>query len=389
MTRPIRVLEICPGFAIEGRSGGVGQYVISLSRALNRERVEPVICGLWHYGTRLEDDRLAALRAEGLTAFTATRWADGLSFLNVYTAFQGMQAALQKQPVDIIHSHAEFSDFAALCLKWLGRAPVVMRTLHNHEWKRRPWLRPLARLIYPLAFACEVGISPAVQTSLDSRWLARLGQRRAKQINNAIALTRFSQAEPLDRAALKTSLGLAAQAPVIGTVGRLVEQKGVDILLRAFAALRATLPEACLVLVGSGEQENDFKALAHQLGLTANVVFAGMRPDVPSLLRCLDVFVSASRWEGLPTAIMEAMAAGVPVIGTDIAGTRELIQAGHNGWLVPAEDVAALQQALSYALGHPAEGQRFAAQAKETVRAFAIETVAAQYEALYAALARR
>lgn len=386
MTHPLRVLQICPGFAIEGRSGGIGQYVLSLSRALNREQIEPVLVGLWDYGTELERARVDTLRAEGFTVFTAAPWNARLGFLNVYTAFRGLQAALRKQPVDIIHSHAEFSDLAALALKQVSGTPIVMRTLHSHEWGRRPLLRIWARLLYPLSFDCEIGISADVQASLDARWLARLGKRHARQINNAIPLSRFYQTEPVDVAALKTSLGLSAESLVVGSIGRLVTQKGYDYLLRAFVAVHKTIPQAHLVLVGSGEQELEFKALAEQLGLGSIVIFAGMRPDVPTLLRSFDLFVLASHWEGLPTVILEAMAAGVPVLGSNVSGTRDLIQSGYNGWLVSAHDVSALQEAIIYALRHPVEGQKLAERARETVKTFNIETVAAQYEELYMTL---
>jgi glycosyltransferase involved in cell wall biosynthesis len=386
MAHPLRILEICPGFAIEGRSGGVGQYVLSLCRALNRYKIEPILCGLWHYGTLFENERLTTLRNEGFVALTAAPWQNQLGFLNVYTAFQGIWAFLRKNPVDIIHSHAEFSDFAALGLKYVTNTPVVMRTLHSHEWGRRPFLRFLARMFYPLTFDCEVGISPDVKAQLDQRFLARLGHRYAAQINNAIPLNRFQDAGAIDVKSIKANLGLPVNSLVVGYVGRLVKQKGLDLLLQAFTQVRQVIPQTRLVFIGSGEQESDFKKLADHLQISEYVIFAGMRNDVPVLLKCFDLFVLASQWEGLPTAMMEAMAAGVPVLGTNVSGTRDLVRPRETGWLVE-RTVSAITDGILDALRHPEEREALANRARDFIQSFDIKTMAKQYEDLYQTLA--
>lgn len=379
---PIRVFIIFPSFAVETHAGGIGQYVVELSRALDRARVEPLLCGMWFYHTEMETQRMAALQAAGLQVFTATAWEPSASGWNVYTAFQGMRKILAGQTVDIIHSHTEFGDFAACLLKRLTRVPYVMRTLHNHEWQRRPLLRVIAKLVYPLAFDVEVGISAHVAQGLNARWLARLRQRRAEQINNAINLKRF-EAVVVDVAAYKASIGLPPDALVIGSVGRLSQQKGYAFFLRAAQIVAAEDSRAHFVLLGAGELEEELRALTQALGLQQRVVFAGPRPDVAEWLRVFNLFVSSSLWEGLPTVILEAMSAGTPVLATDIPGTRALIQDGLTGHLVPPGDVQQLGRAMLHALKNPDWGQTLVEKARQHASQFTIQTVARQYEELY------
>lgn len=388
MTRRIRVLELCTGLLVEGDSGGITQFVVELSRAFAGSSIEPVIGALWDYGTAFEAERATYLRHAGLEVWPAALWRKPQGAWNVVHAFQCLRAELIKSPVDVIHCHTEFGSPLAIALKQVSLTPIVMRTLHSHEWQRRPYLRPLARLIYPLAFDCEIGIGPQVQASLNTRWLAQRLGRRALFLNNAIPLRRFENVE-VDVAALRASLGLPPEALVIGSVGRLAEEKGFDVLLRALPPILAVLPNVYCVLIGMGRCENELRALAHTLGIAERVLFTGPRTDVPALLRCFNLFVSASRWEGLSTVIMEAMASGVPVLATDIIGTRPLIQHHHTGWLVPPEDVTALAHGVVQALQQTEQSQRHAARAREAVRAFSIETVAAQHVELYQTLMQK
>ncbi|MEZ4637263.1 MAG: glycosyltransferase [Caldilineaceae bacterium] len=136
--------------------------------------------------------------------------------------------------------------------------------------------------------------------------------------------------------ALKRALGIAPDAPVIGSVGRFSEQKGYRYFLEAAALLARDLPQARFVLVGSGETESALKTQADALNLGEKIIFTGARDDVETLLPIMDVFVSSSLWEGLPTVILEAMLAETPVVATAVAGTTELVEDGVTGALVPA-----------------------------------------------------
>jgi glycosyltransferase involved in cell wall biosynthesis len=144
------------------------------------------------------------------------------------------------------------------------------------------------------------------------------------------------------------------EPPVILGVGRLTRQKDFPTLLRAFAALRRQRP-ARLIILGEGEDRPALEALIAELGLTDDVALPGFRDDAMGFMACSALFVLSSAWEGLPTVLIEALAAGTRVISTDCpSGPREILQEGRLGALVPVGDPAALAEAMVGALASPA-----------------------------------
>jgi glycosyltransferase involved in cell wall biosynthesis len=159
------------------------------------------------------------------------------------------------------------------------------------------------------------------------------------------------------RAAVRSGLGLGARDRVVLTVGRLAEQKGHRSLCRAVPAILERVPNARFLWAGDGPLEGELRALACRLGVDETVRFLGRRDDVPDLLGAADLFVLPSLFEGLPLAVLEAMAAGLPVVATRAGGTAEVVDDGVTGHLVPAGDVAALADAVADLLRHPARAR--------------------------------
>jgi glycosyltransferase involved in cell wall biosynthesis len=137
------------------------------------------------------------------------------------------------------------------------------------------------------------------------------------------------------------------------------------------------------VILGDGEQRAEIETAIHELGLENHIILPGSRKNVEAYLYAYDLFVSSSRWEGLPTVVMESMAAGVPVVATNIPGSRDLVQDGVTGWLVKPENSGALAEKILLALDSPAEQERFTTQALKAIQIYSIENVAAAYAALY------
>lgn len=387
MPERIRVVEIINGFGIEGIGGGAERFAIALSQNLDPRRFEVIICGLWNRGTIFEQERLQQLNASGIEAFAAADWDENKPFRSFWRAFKGMQAILSHKPVQILHSHSQFGDVVALLFK-LSKSPVILRTVHHGyhlEWSKRPLRRLLfTNLLFPLFFTIEIGVSRSIVENLNRRWLARLLGRQAIWVRNAIDLNRFTnvKVDPIEK---RISLGLPPDALVVGSVGRLVEGKGYDVLIEGAALVLNKLPQAYFLLIGDGELANSLKELAQHLKIAGHVVFTGPRSDIEELLGCMDLFVLASLWEGLPTVILESMASGVPVVATDIPGNREIIQDQVNGWLVPPNNPEALADTIINALQEPSVRRKCAYHALGTVKAFSINAVASEHEALYLA----
>lgn len=189
-------------------------------------------------------------------------------------------------------------------------------------------------------------------------------------------------------AAKRSEMGLEPSTRVIGTVGRLNPQKGHRFLLDAFANVVPVVPESVLWIIGDGPERCSLEALAKQLGLEGKVQFLGERADVLALLPCMDLYVHASLWEGMPNAVMEAMAAARPVVATRVDGTTELITDGQTGWLVEPCSARALVDRMLHVLGNEDEARQVGAAARELMAAqYGLERMVSAYEELYRGLA--
>jgi glycosyltransferase involved in cell wall biosynthesis len=385
MPSRLRVVQIIKNFSIESSGGGIERFGIALAQALDPLRFDSSICGLWNAGTPFERERIRQISANGVNAFTTAGWNEAHPYRAFRQAFLGLRAWMAENPVDILHCHSEFADMAVLPFG-LKRKPAILRTVHNREWGKRPLRRLLlTNFLYPLLFRREMGVSTGIVETLNRRPLAGLLRKPALCIHNAVDLERFSNVK-IDAAAKREVLGLPVDVPIIGTVGRLTRQKGYSFLIDAASRVLADLPEARFIIVGDGEDASAFHSQAARLGITDRVLFTGPRTDVEELLAIFSLFVSSSLWEGLPTVIMESMAAGVPVVATDIPGTRELAVNNAIGWLVPPGNEQALGTAILAALRDTTRQQDCIDHAHRVVQSYAIQSVAAEYEKLYSAL---
>ncbi len=374
-TKPLRVLQIIAGFALEGPLGGIERFGIELARVLAHDlahgngsrNFEPILCGLWDFHTPFDQVWCGRLNSEGIQAFIAAPKDDRSPYFNYVHLLQGILRGVSK-PVDIIHSHSEFGDVAAMVLKHRLGAKALVRTVHNErEWGKRPLRRLLLpNLLYPFVFDAELGVAQRVVDNLDQRWVARSLGRKATRMYNALNFERFAKLQ-VDKAAKRASLGLPPHGPLIGTVGRLTLQKGYHILLEAVPTILRHYPDAHFLIVGTGDLATALQEQAQRSGLENQVHFTGARSDVEELFAIFDLFVSSSLWEGLPTVILESMAAGVAVVATRVSGSTELVNEGVTGRLVQPGDPMALATGIVEMLNHHNQSTPMIAQARQFV----------------------
>lgn len=382
----IRILEIVSGFAVEGPLGGIERFGIELTRNMDRTCLEPILCGLWRYHTPYEEQWVARLQEEGIEAFFAADWEEVRPYRSFLRAWRGILRHLIGQKVHLIHSHCQFGDVAALLVACPLQARALLRTVHNErEWPKRPWRRRLlTNTLYPLLFHREIGVSQKVADNLKHRPMARLRGQESLCIHNAIDLERFRISGAQDmRKRKRQELGLPANEPTAITIGRLAPQKGHSVLLQAATLVLTEMPSVHFLIVGGGELEEELKSQAKQLGVEHEVLFTGPRQDVEGLLAAVDLFVSSSLWEGLPTAILESMAAKVPVVATDVSGTREIVRDGVTGLLVPPEDPHSLAHAVVRMFREREQAIAMAEQAYCRAQDFSIARVSRQYMEVY------
>jgi glycosyltransferase involved in cell wall biosynthesis len=392
MSDRIRLLHLIYGFDLGHYGGGAERFALALADRLDRSRFEVAVGGLWGLGTAGESRHIEALERAGIETAVFSDWVEANPALSFARSFHALGRFLKRQRTQIIHSHSQFGDVLALPYRAVLPGLKMVRTPHDghaKEWRRRPLRRLLlSNLLYPLCYDAEIGVSQAIVRRLDNRALARALQRRALHIPNAIDLSRFQQVVG-DAAAKRVALRLPVDAFVVGTVGRLEVEKGLDVLLQAFPSVLGHIPQAHLVLTGYGKLAGDLLCLARSLGISDRVHFLGVRSDVEEVLPTFDLFVSASRWEGLSTVIIESMTSGTPVVATAVGGTGELIRSEETGWLVPPEDPGALAEHIILAAQDPAKRHEVATRAKETVKRFSIEPVTLAHECLYTSLLGR
>ena len=380
----IRVLEIISGFAIEGPLGGIERFGIELSQALDQNFIEPIVCGMWAYGTPYEHGWVERLNERGVQAFIAADWHDSSPYISFKAAYQGTKAQVN-EPIDIIHSHCQFGDPLAMLIKRRLQAKALIRTVHNErEWGKRPFRRALlTNGLYPKSFDIEIGVAQQVVDNLDKRPIAQFFNKKALKKYNAINTHRFTK--EVNKEYVRTNLNLPSDASIIGTIGRLTEQKGYTILLNAVAPVLKENPDTYFIVVGTGHLESHLQNQTKKLGIEHNVRFLGARNDIEDLLPTFDIFVNSSLWEGLPTVIMESMLAKVPVLATAVGGNEELIKDTVTGFLVKPDDALALAQKINDILDmKPNLIKKITNNAQQFIKNnFSIATVAQQHVNIY------
>lgn len=296
-----------------------------------------------------------------------------------------LAGVLRREHVDVVHTHL-FGDslHGYLAAQLAGRLPVVM-TLHC----ALEALRPLQQRGYRWLLnrgTCAVACSESVRRSYAGAWGGAATGIRT--IVNGIAPRAGAVSDAAAATAARVALGVPADAPIVGGVGRLEADKAYDVLVEAFARTRA--PDALLVLVGDGSLAGALKAQATRLGLGERVRFVGFRDDVRALLPAFDVFAMSSPSEGLPIALLEAMAAARCIVATGSPGVREVLTDDVDALVAPPGDADALARALDRALGEPGLRARFGAAARTRfAAAYSAAAMVAAYEDLYEQLHAR
>jgi glycosyltransferase involved in cell wall biosynthesis len=268
----------------------------------------------------------------------------------------------------------------------IQNAAFMVRREHlvRHAWLLRP--KQLShRLLYRLGARLVTGVI-AVSDATARSFSGTVGHvaDRVTVICNAVDTERYPAS--IDRDALRGQLGFGPHDHVMAMVGTFKRQKGHVHLLDAAASVAGQLADLHIVLVGGGELAEDIGARVAALGLDGRVHLLGPRRDVPALLAASDSFVLPSLWEGLPVALVEAMASELPVIATAVSGTSQVMVAGVTGWIVPPADPAALARAMVELVSDPARAATMADAAADRAAAF---SAAAQAERLVALFRRQ
>ena len=271
-------------------------------------------------------------------------------------AVVALRRLIRRERVSIVHTHSSVDGWVGGLAARAAAVPVV-RSRHVSIRIRRRW-NPVYRWLADRVITSGETIRDLVIEAGVDPW-------RVVAIPAGVDLAEFTGG-PGDGEAMRETLGLSR--PVIGSVAMFRGSKGHAHLLDAFATVHARHSAARLLLVGDGIRRPWVEGLARARGLREAVVFTGFRADVPDLLRAMDCFVLAStRTEGVPQSLLQAFAAGVPVVASSIGGIPEVVKDGETGILVPPEDAPALARAIESVLGDRSGASARARAARQMV----------------------
>jgi glycosyltransferase involved in cell wall biosynthesis len=291
---------------------------------------------------------------------------------------------VRQEGFDLVHTHMDLADYyGAAAARFMGTALVSSKQNADEFRTRRTWKRPPFLLLERASYASADAVIAVSHGLVDFLEKAEaLPRHKTVVIGNGVDPAIAYKAPSRDEA--RRLLGLSPRTPVLGTAGRLAEQKGQIDLLRAMPPIRAALPGACLLIAGEGPWRGTLEEEARRLGLAEAVRFLGHRKDVLSVLRSLDLFVLPSLWEGLPQALLEAMVLSLPVVATRCVGVEETVTDGETGRLVPQHDPEAIAAAAIDVLRDETLGRRLGEAGRTMVlERHAQDKVAAQVDRLY------
>jgi glycosyltransferase involved in cell wall biosynthesis len=280
---------------------------------------------------------------------------------NDWRTLQEVVRLMKRERPTIVHTHTAKAGFVGRIAARLSGVPIIVHTYHGNVFKGYFSPRKTQMFIKIERLLATFTNRIIVLGEQQKQEILQLGigvEKQYRIIPLGLDLSPFLQAEQL-RGELRKELGIAPEVPLVGIVARLVPIKAINLLLQAVPKVLQAVPEARFLIVGDGELRGELEALAKQLNIQNSVIFTGFRSDLPRVNADLDCKVLCSLNEGLPVAVIEALAAARPVVATDVGSVKDLVVPGESGVLVPAQDVEALAQGIIKVLSNPQQAAQW------------------------------
>jgi len=361
--------------------GGTERQLVRMVTRLDRERFTPVVCGL-SAGGALEPE----LRAQGIPVYVV-----GFRGIGVVRRLPRMLRELGRlvriiraESPDILHGFLFWAYVLGAFTGRAARVPIIIASRRSLSLFKGGRLHYLA-LEWLANRLTDFFIANSEAVRQDAITTERIDPGRIMVIHNGLDLEAFAGG---DRKAARRRLGISPDSPAVAVVANLIAYKGHTYFIDAWRQVVDRYPDAVALLAGDGQCRGALEAQARERGLESSIRFLGTFRDVPTLLAAADLVVHPSLQEGFSNAIVEAMAAGKPVVATTIGGNPEAVVDGVTGLLVPSENRAALAAGMLRLLADPALAARMGAAGRsKAVDAFDLNAMVRHYESLYERLA--
>jgi glycosyltransferase involved in cell wall biosynthesis len=374
----IRLLNVVPTLLC----GGTETQFMTLARSLDADRFDVRFACLRQWGPFVDElsQRGIPLREYPVTTFLG---------LNAVKQQARLARDVRRDGIDIVHTYSFYGNVFAVPPGRLS-APVVVASIRD----RGLYLTQMQKRVQ--RYVCRLADCVLVNAEAVKSWLVNDGfsPTRITVLPNGVDMSRFiSRADPI---ALRRSLGVADDARLVVVVSRLHRLKGIEDFLDAAAAVAATHADVRFLVVGEpspvGNREylEELSGRAQRLGIADRVIFTGLRDDVPALLSAADVAVMPSLNEALSNVLLESMAAGAPVVATDVGGTAEALQHERSGLLIQPANAAAMAAAINRLLADPSLARELGVRARQVIiDRFSLDRMVADTAAVYEELLAR
>jgi glycosyltransferase involved in cell wall biosynthesis len=389
--KSLRVMHIVINLEI----GGAQEVVHTLAKYMAKGGHKLVVCSFKDGPLRQKIERLG-IPVEILPDRRYSILVPHLFILEMLSIRKELVRLLLKYQIEIVQTHLLQSlDFLVATLYFLTDAPSIYWTVHNYHFVLRRedlprfhWLlvpkRIAYRLMWQLVIHWVTGVI-AVSEEVKEAILGKIGFAVADKIiviNNGVDAERYQK--PIDKRQLRQFLGLGANHYLILVVAMFREQKGHYYLINAAAHILPRLPDLRILLVGDGKLRERLLTQTRSLGLEKQILFLGIREDIPDLLAGSDCFVLPSLWEGLPMSLVEAMASGLPIVATEVSGSKQVMLSGVTGLLVPPADSHELAQAIVEIVTQPTRAAKMGQAARQLIeKEYSASKQAGEYINLY------
>jgi len=355
--------------------GGTETQMVQLARQLKANGHSLTVACL-HPGGPLAHD----LSEAGICVVEFPKLGSLLSLSGAYQSFR-LAAFIRRRKFDVVHAHDLWANLMAVPAARITGAPVILSSQRDlgHLFWYTPFRRKVIGAIHRLSTRV-VANSAAVRKLLVENF--RVPSARVRVVRNSVDFQRFAFAHGDKK---KNFPGLDPKSRLIAVVANMHSSvKGHHDLIEAARIICNVIPEACFVLVGDGDERSKIEEHARRAGMRKHFIFMGRRTDVPELLACCELSVLASESEGFPNVVLEAMAAGLPVVATRVGGVPEIIEDGRSGILIPPKNYQALADAVLRVMQNPPLAVQLARAGQQRVKThFSFDRLVEEVEQLY------